>query len=68
MTEDARIAAEFLATADALRACRSKLSQLVQAQHVVTCCWPEVSVVLCEGLNTARSLEHLAGLLRESQS
>ena len=68
MTEYARIAAEFLATADALRACRSKLSEMVIKGHVVTRCWPECSVVLCEGLNAARSLEHLAGLLRESQS
>ena len=68
MSHDARTAQEFLAVADSLRQARAKLTQLVHDGHLVTRCWPECSVVLCEGLNTARSLERLAGLLRESQS
>jgi len=50
------------ATADAIRAVRSKLSQMISQGHVVTKCWPECSVLMVEGLNTARAMEHLAGL------
>jgi hypothetical protein len=66
MSDDQRTAQEMLATADAIRRIRWLLVVMTQKDHVVTRCWPEVSIVLCEGLNTARSLEHLAGLLAEA--
>jgi hypothetical protein len=65
MTDDVKTARLFQGAAAQLRQARARLVQMVSDSHVVKRCWPEVSVVLCDGISVARSLEHLAGLLDE---
>jgi len=67
-TPDQRLTQEMLATADSLRSVRSRLSFLVQANDPRTSAgWPEVSLILTQGLDVAVALETLALEMRAIQ-
>ncbi len=64
-TTDNRLAAELLATADALRQVRGQLVRLGFEAHPAVAGTPEARLVLVEGLDVAAALETLAGRLGE---
>jgi len=65
MSDTARLAAEMLATADALRTVRSAACRLLLTDSPGPAAAPDVRIVCCEGLDVANALEHLAQLLGE---
>jgi hypothetical protein len=65
MNENQQLARPFREAALKLRLVRSRVVGLIKDRHVVTGCWPPCAAVLVAGLDTARALEHLAGLLDE---
>lgn len=58
-------AAEWLATADALRTVRAQLYDMIKAGHALPD-WSGVSTILVHGLTVALALENLAQCLAES--
>jgi hypothetical protein len=55
----ARLAKELLATADAVRSMRAALAKMIDSGDALPC-WPDVSVVMTDGLSVAIALERLA--------
>jgi hypothetical protein len=61
-----RLAAELLATADALRQCRAAVARLVHADHGALAGQHATRTLLVEGLDVADALEVLAARLGET--
>lgn len=56
----ARVAAEWLATADAIRQSRAQLIHLIHDRHPAIVGQRDTAIALLDGLNVASSLEALA--------
>jgi hypothetical protein len=58
--EHQRLAAEWLACADALRTCRAQLYRCLAAGETAITFNPQTTIALCDGLDVAIALEQLA--------
>jgi hypothetical protein len=67
ITEEQRLAAEWLACADALRTSRAQLYRAIAAGSPAIVGNPQTSIALCDGLNVAIALEQLAEVIAPTE-